>query len=301
MQLLAVSSAGRNEQMWQDIEKRLSELEKVTNGALEVKLLQLQLAQRQGNFTEAEALVTQLKKDHPSQVEIVMAEVELFAAQGKIDEAILLLDEMIEEFPNTFELARYLAILLAQQGNKEKCEATIKDTLMRIEQPIAHRQLGLLLARFYTQWNQKDNAYALLDALVQKLPDDIPVKRRLLLCQQVIKDPEKEQVIKDPEKAQQLVNDIKSLEGEDGWQWQYEQARVWFAADDFKARYPQIVTLLQENLLANPGDQASRMLLAAAYERAGESQLAISTYREGLNRSPHDLNIIIPAAKPSSF
>ncbi|GAJ02986.1 unnamed protein product, partial [marine sediment metagenome] len=189
------------------------------------------------------------------------------------------------EFPDTVELVRYLAILLAQQGNQEKCEATIKDALIRIEQPIAHRQLGMLLARFYTQWNQKDNAYTLLDALSQKLPDDIPVKRRLLLC---------EQVIKDPEKAQQLVDDIKSLEGEDGWQWQYEQARVWFAADDFEARYPQIVTHLQGNLLANPSDQASRMLLAASYERAGELQLAISTYREGLSRSPDDLNIIIP-------
>jgi len=286
MQILAVSSAGENEQMWQDIEKRLSELEKATNGALEVKLMQLQFARQRGNFTEAEALVTQLKKEHPSQVRIVMVEVELLTAQGKIDEAILLLDEMIEEFPNTLEPVRYLAILLAQQGNEEKCEATIKDALVRIEQPIAHRQLGLLLARFYTQWNQKDNAYTLLDVLEQKLPDDIPVKRRLLLC---------EQVIKNPEKAQQLVDDIKSLEGEDGWQWQYEQARVWFVVDDFKARYPQIVTLLQENLLANPSDQASRMLLAAAYERAGELQLAISTYREGLSRSPGDLNIIIPA------
>ncbi len=292
MQLLAVSSAGepirqaqRNEQMWQDIEKRLSALEEATNGAVEVKLMQLQLARQQGNFTDAEALVTKLKKDHPPQVRIVMAEVELLTAQRKIDEAILLLDEMVEEFPDAVELVRYLAILLAQQGNEEKCEATIKDALIRIEQPIAHRRLGLLLARFYTQWNQKDNAYTLLDALSQKLPDDIPVKRRLLLC---------EQVIKDPEKAQQLVDDIKSLEGEDGWQWQYEQARVWFAADDFEARYPQIVTHLQENLLASPSDQASRMLLAASYERAGELQLAISTYREGLSRSPDDLNIIIP-------
>ncbi len=293
-QLLEVSSAGepirqaqgRNEQMWQDIEERLSELEKANSGAIEIKLMQLQIARQKGKFTEAEALVTQLKKDHPSQVRVVMAEVELLAAQGKIDEAILLLDEMIKEFPDAVELIRYLAILLAQQGNQEKCEAIIKDALLRIEQPIVHRQLGLLLAHFYTQWNQKDNAYTLLNALAQKLPDDIPVKRRLLQC---------EQVIRDPKKAQQLVNDIKLLEGDNGWQWQYEQARVWFAADDFETRYPQIVMLLQENLLANPGDQASRMLLAAAYERAGELQLAISTYREGLNRSPDDLNIIIPA------
>ncbi len=283
--LLAVSSAGRNEQMWQDIEKRLSALEKAGNGVLDIKLMQLQLARQMGNFTEAEALVTQLKKDHPSQVRIVMAEVELLSAQGKIDEAVLLLGEMIEEFPDSVELVRYLAILLAQQGSQEKCEAIVKEAMMRIEQPIAQRQLGLLLAQFYTQWNQKGNTYTLLDALAQKLPDDIPVKRRLLLCMQVIKD---------SEKAQQLVNDIKLLEGEDGWQWQYEQSRVWFAADDFKARYPQIVMLLQENLLANPSDQASRMFLAATYERAGELQLAISTYREGLSHSPGDLNIIIP-------
>ncbi|MFZ2147116.1 MAG: tetratricopeptide repeat protein [Sedimentisphaerales bacterium] len=285
MQLLAVSSAGGDEQMWQDIEQRLSALEKATNGALEVKLLQLQLAQQRGNFTDSEALVTQLKKDHPSQVKIVMAEVELLNAQDKIDEAILLLDEIREKFPDSVEIVRYLAILLAQQGNQEKCEAIIKDALMRIEQPIAQRQLGLLLAQFYTQWNQKGNAYALLDGLAQKLPEDVPVKRRLLLCGQVIKD---------TEKAQRLVDDIKLLEGEDGWQWQYEQARVWYAADDFKARYLQIVTLLQKNLLANPNDQASRMLLAAAYERDGELQLAISTYREGLSYSPDDLNIIIP-------
>jgi len=300
MQLLAVSPGGGDEQMWQDIEQRLSALEKDTNGALEVKLLQLQLAQQRGNFTDAELLLTQLKKDHPTRVRIVMAEVELLNAQGKTDEAILLLDEMREKFPDSVEMVKYLSILLAQQDNRERCEAIVKDALTRIEQPIARRQLGLLLAQFYTQWNQKDNAYTLLDGLAQKLPDDIPLKRRLLLC---------EQVIKEPEKAQQLVNDIKSLEGEDGWQWQYEQARVWFAvpkvpegtlrgtpvsADDFKARYPQIVTLLQKNLLTNPNDQASRMLLAAAYERAGELQLAISTYREGLSRSPDDLNIIIP-------
>jgi tetratricopeptide (TPR) repeat protein len=64
--------------------------------------------------------------------------------------------------------------------------------------------------------------------------------------------------------------------------------------DNFKNLYPQIISLLQENLLANPDDQASRMLLAVAYERVGEVQLAISTYREALSRTPDDVRIIIP-------
>ncbi|GAI15992.1 unnamed protein product, partial [marine sediment metagenome] len=91
MQLLPESSTNENAQMWQDIETRLSELEKDTDGALEVKLLQFQFALQQRNFTDAQALVTQLKKDHPSQIRIAMAEAKLLAAQDKINEAISIL------------------------------------------------------------------------------------------------------------------------------------------------------------------------------------------------------------------
>jgi len=285
MQLLAKGLTGENDQAWQAIETQLSTLEKDTDGALWVKLLQFQLALIQKNFIDAQALVTQLKKDHPSEIRIAMAEADLLIAQDKINEAISMLNKTMEEFPQDVEPVRYLAILLNRQGNQEKCEAVIRDALARIDQPITQRQLGLLLVEFYTLWNQKDNVYPTLSALAEKLPDDIPVKRRLLLC---------EQVIKDPEKAQQLVKDIKLLEGDNGWQWRYEQAKLWLAADDFKVRYPQIVSLLQENMRANSNDQASRMLLAAAYDRSGELQLAISTYREALSRSPDDLRIIMP-------
>jgi len=285
MQLLAKGLTGENDQAWQAIETQLSTLEKDTDGALWVKLLQFQLALIQKNFIDAQALVTQLKKDHPLQIRIAMAEADLLIAQDKINEAISMLNKTMDEFPQDVEPVRYLAILLNRQGNQEKCEAIIRDALARIDQPITQRQLGLLLVEFYTLWNQKDNVYPTLSALAEKLPDDIPVKRRLLLC---------EQVIKDPEKAQQLVKDIKLLEGDNGWQWRYEQAKLWLAADDFKVRYPQIVSLLQENMRANSNDQASRMLLAAAYDRSGELQLAISTYREALSRSPDDLRIIMP-------
>jgi tetratricopeptide (TPR) repeat protein len=285
MQILATSPPEENAQSWQDIKKQLSTLEEATKGALEVKLVQLQLAIQQRNFADAETLVTQLKKDHPSQPRVAMAEVNLLIAQEKMDEAISKLNEIVKQFPDSIEPVRVLAILLNQQKNREKCEATIKDALARIQQPTIHRELNLLLTELYTQWGQADKVYPLLNELSQKLPNDIPVKRRLLGCQQVITN---------PEKAQQLVDDIKSLEGEDGWQWRYEQARVWFGTANFKDRQPQITSLLKENLLANPGDQASRLLLAATYERGGDLQMALSTYRQALDRSPQDLRVIIP-------
>lgn len=289
MQLLLTKSAGPGKvhpQMWRDMQKRLSALEKTAGASDDVKLLQFEFALQQGNFDEAQTWVARLKDTGLSPVRIVMAEAELLAAQNKIDEAILRLNDAVEKFPQAAELVRYLAILLDQQGNREKCEESIASALARVDEPLARRELGLLLAQFYTRWGRRDSVYAMLATLAEKLPNDIPIKRRLLLC---------EQAINDSEQAQRLVNEIKSLEGDAGWQWRYEQARVWFAADDFKNRYPQIVSLLQENMVANPNDQASRLLLARSYERAGEVQLALSTYREALRVSPDDLRVIIPA------
>ena len=289
MQLLLARSGDRGAvdvAMWNDLQQQLSVLEKNAESVGEVKLLQFHLALQQGKLAEAESLAAQLKETNLPKIKIAMAEAELLAAQDKIDEAILKINGAMTELPESVELVRYLAILLDQKGDQKECEASIKDALERIGTPIAQRELGLLLAQFYTRWEQKDNVYTLLNTLVRKLPEDIPLKRRFLLC---------EQVINDSAQAQQIVNDIKTIEGQNGWQWRYEQAKVWFAMDDFKNRYPQILSLLQENMRINTNDQTSHLLLARSYERAGEMQLAISTYREILSQSPNDLRVIIPA------
>ena len=289
MQLLSTrrdDQGSMETQLLNDLQQQLSVLEKNGKPVGEIKLLQLQFAVQKGQLAEAEALMAQLKDTQLPKERIVMAETELLAAQGKIDQAIVRLTETVKEFPESIDLVRYLAILLDRKGNQKECEASIEEALERIEAPAAQRDLSLLLAQFYSRWEQKESVYILLNNLAEKLPNDIPIKRRLLLC---------EQVIANPEQAQRIVNDIKSIEGQDGWQWRYEQAKVWFGMDDFKNRYPQILSLLQENMQANPSDQTSHLLLARSYERAGEMQLAISTYREILSQSPDNILVVIPA------
>jgi tetratricopeptide (TPR) repeat protein len=283
--LLTQSPATDNAAAWQAIEEQLSALDEVTEGALDVKLLQLRVAAAQENLTEVEAIIKQLKQEYPSSLRVILAEAELLVAQGKTEQAIALMTRATKEFPTVLEPARYLAVLLAGQGERQKCEATLRDAMERMDQPAILRDLGLLLADFYTRWQEPDKAYELLASLRQKLPGDIPIRRRLLIC---------EQMSTNLELAQHIVDEIKSLEGEDGWHWRFAQASLWYNVDEFRQYYPQIVSLLQENLLTNPNDQASRLLLAATYDRAGELQLALAAYREAWSRSPDDINIIIP-------
>lgn len=287
IELLTENSTERKSQSVKDMENQLSAMEKATDGTVAVKLLQLRLAMKLGNFADAGTLITKLKQENPTNVGIALAEVELLAAQNKMDEALSLSNSIMEQFPDAVEPVMLLASLLAQQNNREKCEAVIKDALVRIKQPAAQRRLNLLLIQFCMRWEQRDKAYSLLDALARQFPDDISIKRQLLAF---------EMTNNNFEKAQQHVNEIKTLEGDTGWQWRYEQSRLWFGGKDFKNHQTEIISLLKENLLANPDDQASRILLAATYEKTGDLQLALSTYRQALERSPHDIRIIIPVA-----
>jgi len=285
IKLLAEKQTSKDSPLWQDVEDHLNKLESDTNVALGVRLLQVQLEIQRSNFVEAEALLTELKQTHPSQIKVEMAEIMLFRAMDKLDNLEVKLQDIIEKFPNFSEPVEHFAVLLDQQNKREKCEGIIKHALARTEQPLHLRELSFLLADLYDRWGRGQDACELLTLLAEKLPNEVSVKRRLLKC---------EQVVKDQEEAQRLVNEIKSLEGEEGWQWRCEQAKIWLAKDDFESSYPQIISILKENLLANPDDQNSRMLLAGTYERGGQLQLAISTYDEALNRSQWDVRIVIP-------
>jgi len=285
MLLIESNPMASNKQTWNEVEKQLTELENLTSGAFEVKLLRLQLAMQQKDFKTAEQLLINLKSDYPSRVELLLAEVDLLTAQEQIEQAIAKLYILTEQFPQKVLPVRYLAALWDRHGNRENCQEVLKDAIRRIESPKAKRELGLLLVHFYTQWQENDKSYQLLMALSQEMPNDIPIKRQLLRFNRVIED---------ETLAQQLVNDIRTLEGDDGWQWRYEQARIYFTAENFNSLYPQIVSLLKENLHAQPDDQTSRMLLAATYEKANNIQLAVAMHRETLNRSPEDIRIIVP-------
>ncbi|MHC4573528.1 MAG: tetratricopeptide repeat protein [Planctomycetota bacterium] len=285
IELLAGRATADDPQAWQQIGNQLAALEKAAGGSAEVKFLQLNLLLRQRNFARAEELLAELKKADLSTVRTATAEAELLAAKEKTEEAILILSDIVQQFPQAAEGVEYLAILLARHDRRARCEAVVKDGLTQVEEPTAQRRLALLLAGLYHRWEREEEACRLLTSMAQKLPADIPLKRRLLRCRQVLND---------REKAQKIVDEIESLEGDGEWQWRYEQARVWFV-HNFEDRHAQIISFLQENLLTNPDDQASRMLLAAAYERAGELQLAVSTYRDAVTRAPDNLRVIIPA------
>ncbi len=274
------------EKAWQEINTRLAQLDKGSGGTPAAKLLQAQLAMLGGKLPEAAALLQQLASKNPSEMKVILLQAELAAAQGKKDEAKGRYQEAVTKFPQALEPVQGLALFLERQNQREECEAVLKEGIARIQESRWRRDLSLLLAEFYRQWKQEAKLDQWLSDLAVQFPGDIQ-PQRLLLARNTI--------LQDRGRAQSFVDEIKSLEGERGWQWRYEQARLWnrAGADEFKTYYPQIVKLLQENLLTNPKDQASRLLLADTYEKANELPLAVATYKEASDQLPANVPVLV--------
>jgi len=285
LRLISQTTNAQNSAVLMDVEKNLEALAGSTNQPLSVKLLQIQLLMHKTNYPKAEKLINRLEQSYPSNLKVKLKKANLMVLQDKKEQAQSILSDTVKKFPQKIEPVRYLATLLTRQKEYKKCDKVINEALKRIEHPTSQRQLALMLSEVYLNNRQEKKAYSFLKALAKKLPNDIPLKRRLLKCPHVISN---------LQQAQKIVDEIKSLEGRNGWQWRYEQAKLWCEAPDFESYAARIIALLKENILDNPYEQTSRMLLAYTYERTGKMQLAVSTYREALERSPGNLRIIIP-------
>jgi len=286
LQSLAANRIDKDSALYRDIETALNNLDKTTGGDVEVKLLLVRLAIQRANLSEAEKLITDLKKTYPAEIRVVLAEAELLVAQNRTDDAITRLRQAVVAFPQSTAVLKYLAVLLAEKDQRQECENLVTNALASASNPVAKRDLALLMGDIYRRWNEDSKRYLLLSSIAEQLPNDILLWREVLTC---------EKVFKDASRAQQVVDRIKSIEGDDGWQWRYEQARIWYGLEDFKTRYPQIVSFLQKNLLANPDDQSSRMLLATTYEKGEDQRLAVSTYNDAISRSPDDVRVVASA------
>lgn len=282
--LLGAKQDSSKSSSWKEIEDELNALDNNSN-EIQAKLLKIQLKTQQSDFTNAQLMVNELKEQYPDQLSVSMAEVELLIAQNKFDQAITELQVIVEKHPTSARAVQFLASLFFQQQKHGEAEIALRDTLTRVEYLPDKRKLTFLLADLLRQMGHELQSYDVLVNFAKDFENDIPTKRRLLLSKNVINE---------STVAQELVDQIKKLEGSDGWQWKYEQARLWARGKQFDKYYPQIVELLQENLLANPEDQDSRLLLAQVHEAVGNIQLALSTYKQLLDRSPHDLRVIIP-------
>ncbi|MCF7954555.1 MAG: tetratricopeptide repeat protein, partial [Phycisphaerae bacterium] len=234
----------------------------------------------------ARQLIDSLIKQQPSDQDVMLAEIEVLIAENDRETAISKLNRIAVKFPSSVKVMRYFTAFHIREGNLAVCEDVLsKCQLSKLSSDDA-RTIKMLSAEVYERSGRYDKAWAVLKSLQKKDPSDITINRWLIAIAGHVGM---------SDRIQSLIDLIKDAEGPQGWQWRFEQAKLWFNSDNFDKHYEQIISHLTENLKINPDDQQSRLLIAATYEKAGNIQLASSTYKQALVYSPDDIEVTLAA------
>ena len=268
------------------LEKNIEEVIRIADSA-DTRMLLCQLAVKLQDYARAEEILNTTRKTFGDNEQLAVTQGRIQLLQGRQDEAVALLKQSLETYPQPTQLVQLLVWGYVQQLQYDPALAVLQSLLETESDAFVRRQYQLWQAEVLMLADRRSEAIALYRRMAESNQSDIFARRQLLASHESTDD---------PAQRQQWVDDIKAAEGPDGWQWKYEQVRLWFGdEEDFQRHYAESVKLLTENLGINAEDQSSRLLLASCHERAGNVQLALSMYQDATPRQARNLEFIVAA------
>jgi tetratricopeptide (TPR) repeat protein len=258
------------------------------------------------------AELTELRNSHRDSSAVRMLLAALAEFDGRPDDAVRELEKAIEECSDSLDPAIQLAQLLRRLDRLEDaievCRAaterhreSARPWILRAEFLMAagrpeearaaldageetvrgqqqHHDIAMARARLHLRLNEREKAIAKLKAIADSEPNDIHSRLALL---------ELPEVYRDPTEAQPLVEELKAIEGpRSGIHWRLQQARVWLAGDEWRAREHEVVDVLTHCIEVDPEWSRPVLILGRMYERLNDFGRAEEVYRRLLEVRP---------------
>ncbi len=251
------------------------------------KMLMYYLETRLERYDQAGDILEDIQQTFGRSQSLALSQARLLLLQEKHAGAFTLLGKAIQEYPSSTEMMKLLIWGYTQDKQYDKALNLLETAAQKADSAFSRRQYRQWFAEVLMLADRSDEALEVYQKMADESEGDIFARRQMLSIAR--KTTEASQL-------QQWVDEIKTAEGEDGWQWKFEQSRLWFEQkEDFQRHYSEIVKLLSENIGINTEDQASRILLASCHERAGNIQLALSMYQDATPRQSENIEFIIAA------
>jgi len=281
IEILPLNQSADKRVLMQKIQKQIQAAD-----SSESRMLLFRLAFKLKEYELARTTLDQIEQQYGENEQTSLWRAKLAMASGKAQDGIVYLEEAVRKYSGANEITRLLALSYNRNNQVDKSRRLLEKAYEKAADPGQRRQCRLWLAELAVLQDNKEEAIQIYSAMAQENVSDIFVRRQLLTFQY-------DQI--DRAQLQQWIDQIKSAEGEEGWQWKFEQVRLWYSGEDFQNKYSQAVELLSSNLLLNADDQASRILLASCHERIGNMQLAMTLYREAVAGQPDNVDAIVAA------
>lgn len=283
---LALSRAGvsQDHPEWKLLEDKISEYESSFGKEGDIIVNKFRLALRRGNKDEAQSLLQQIRQKDPNSIENYIAQSEMMLYEDKTEQAKILLEKAIETHPKMGEPYSYMLQILFSENNIERAIQVAAMGLENIQSENSKLQIALVIADITRNTEKEDRVLTLLDNAQKQFPDSIALKRKILSF---------EKIHNDPNVTLKLIDDIKEIEGENGWQWKYEKAKHLYLSGQM-GDGSEILEILKDAITINPASLEIRVLMATIHSEKGDYMAAASIYKQALDRWPNEPGVIVP-------
>jgi tetratricopeptide (TPR) repeat protein len=251
------------------------------NGCLQILLARL--AAWQGQIDEAAAVLRAQYKNPANKPAASIALSQIYAETGSYDEAVRECLAAIDcsQAETRAAYRSRLAELYLAAGQTENATDTIAQLTSQAD-GLSRPAILVNMAGSLLKGKQPDKARDLLVKVASK--DERNIASRLMLLEM---GPAKDA----GPSRQQLVDEIRQIEGENGLNWRIWQARLWIESEDWAAYCQRIESLLKECLARSRNSSEAASLLAALYEKTGQTDQAIAMYERAFKADPSDMRL----------
>jgi len=244
---------------------------------VDVRVLLALAVMLRGDVEQADQVLRQASEECSKPLPAELERVWLHYGAARLERALELCREVCRRHPAVAAPWEMLIELLMRQGRADEAQSALQAAIQRMPDPAERRRLELRLAEIEIRTGRRESGVERLRRLAADDPRDLQVRELLLALPEIRHD---------AATAQELVGELQRIEGEAGLRWRYQQAAVWLAGDDWRARQAATVELLERCRSVDPSWTEPALLLGQLHERLGDPQQAEKVYRDALARNP---------------
>lgn len=268
--------AEQHKQIVDDISDRLNALARQHPTHVDIRTLQAVIEFVKGNATLAESQLLDIIEQSDDSLRAYMQLARLYAQTDDMDKAVAACRQAIERYPDDVEPWLTLAELYISAGQEPDARQTLSHALGSFDQPDSLQALTFRLVSLELGGSHRAQGIERLQDYAAANPRDIQAREILL---------DLPEIRNDPQASQQLIEQIRSVEGESGLRWQYLQAALWARSDSWHDHRQEIVDLLDRCVESIPSWTQAVELLGTTYERVGDFEAAEQVYRNYISEN----------------
>jgi tetratricopeptide (TPR) repeat protein len=272
-----------NKPRLQALSAELAELREEDPDRIDIRILQAIIADNLGQSEKAEG---ELKSAIEECGEPLRAEIQLvyhYSRAKQMDKALSVCQDACKRNPEVAEPWIALSSIYAADADYDSARNCLRRGLDAATGKWEKRSLSMRLALLEYWHGDRSTAIRLFSEIAAQDKEEIRARVLLLNTREVQQN---QRVAENQPTAEDLVEQLKTAEGQSGLNWRLYQALMWLSSDDWRSRQQNIISNLQYCIDSDPEWSSPVKLLAQMYERLEDFAHVEDVCRQALMRNP---------------